>query len=78
MAVVSLPLHAGNRARALLHHTLANGDIVGRDTLGRTTIELVVDDWALDQLLTFDAGSEDLEDADSEPDADDEFDGAGI
>jgi hypothetical protein len=76
MAVVSLPLHPGAQARALLRHILANGDIVGRDTFGRTTIALAVDGWTLDQLLTFDAGSEDLEDADGEPDSDNEFDGA--
>jgi hypothetical protein len=49
-----------------------------RDTFGRTTIALAVDDWTLDQLLTFDAGSEDLEDADGEPDSDNEFDGAPV
>jgi hypothetical protein len=76
VAVVSLPLDPGAQARALLHHILANGDIVGRDTFGRTTIALAVDDWTLDQLLTFDAGSEYLEDADGEPDSDNEFDGA--
>jgi hypothetical protein len=75
MAVVAIPLHPGAQARALLHHILANGDIVGRDNFGRTTIALAVDDWTLDQLLTFDAGSEDLEDADGEPDPDNEFDG---
>jgi hypothetical protein len=76
MTVVSIPLHPSAQARALLHHILANGDIVGRETFGRRTIALAVDDWTLDQLLTFDAGSEDLEDADGEPDSDDEFDGA--
>jgi hypothetical protein len=39
-------------------------------------ITFAVDDWLLERLLTFDAGSEDLEDnGDGEPDGDAEEDG---
>ena len=44
MAIVPLPLPPGAEARALLHHLLEHGDIVGRDTAGQTIIQLVVDD----------------------------------
>jgi hypothetical protein len=53
----------------LLHHLLQHGDFVGRDTAGRTIITLAVDDWLLEQLLTFDASAEDFEEGgDREPD----------
>ena len=61
MAIVPLPLFPGAEARALLHHLLEQGDIVGKDTAGRTIIQLAVDDWALDKLMTFDAEAADLE-----------------
>jgi hypothetical protein len=67
MAIVPLSLSPGAEARALLHHILEHGDIVGRDTKGRTVLQLAVDDWALERLLTFDAEAADLEDgADAE------------
>jgi hypothetical protein len=44
---VPLPLPPGADARALLHHLLEHGDIVGRDTAGRTVNQLAVDDWTL-------------------------------
>jgi hypothetical protein len=45
---------------------------------GRVVITLAVDDWLLEQLLTFDGGAEDLEDnGDGEPDDDAEPDGPG-
>jgi hypothetical protein len=41
---------------------------VGRDTTGRTIIQLAVDDWGLERFLTFDADAADLEDGgDDEP-----------
>ena len=62
MPVTALPLNPGAQARALLRHLLDAGDIVGRDEAGRTVIQLAADDWLLDQLMTFDAGAEDVED----------------
>ena len=51
-------------------------DVVGRDAAGRTVIQLAADDWLLDQLLSFDSHSEDLEHGgDAEPDDDTEPDG---
>jgi len=75
MAIVPLSLPPGTEARALLHHLLEHGDIVGKDTWGRTIIQLAVDDWVLEKLLTTEAEAADLEDGrDAEPDADDEGD----
>jgi hypothetical protein len=69
MSVTALPLDPGAQARALLHHLLEAGDIIGRDAAGRSVIQLAADDWLLERLLTFDAGSEDFEDGDdTEPD----------
>ena len=69
MSVSALSLDPGAQARALLHHLLEAGDIVGRDAAGRVVIQLAADDWLLERLLTFDAGSEDLEyNADAEDD----------
>lgn len=43
----------------------------GQRHCGRTIIQLAVDDWTLEKLLTFDADSAELEyGADAEPDAD--------
>jgi hypothetical protein len=56
---------------------LAHGDIVGTDHAGRTVLQLAVDQWTLHQLCAFDAGSEDLEDADAEPEPD-EMDSAPV
>ena len=79
MAIVRLPLSPGAEARALLHHILEHGDIVGRDAAGRTIIQLAVDDWTLEQLMAFDAGAAELEgEGDDEPDADDEEDGPPV
>jgi len=79
MAMVPLPLSPGAEARALLHHLLEHGDIVGRDTAGRTIIQLAVDDWTLEKLMTFDTDAAELENGgDSEPDADDEEDGPPV
>ena len=76
MAIVPLPLPPGAEARALLHHLLEHGDVAGRDAAGRTIVQLSVDDWVLERLLTFDAEAADLEHGgDDEPDADDEEDG---
>ena len=36
MSIVPLPLPAHAEARALLHHLLEHGDVVGRDAAGRT------------------------------------------
>jgi hypothetical protein len=58
MAVIPLLPAPGVEARALLHHILEHGDIVGRDTTGRSIIQLAVDDWTLETLMTFDAGND--------------------
>ena len=71
MAIVPLPLSLDVEARALLHHVLEHGDIVGRDSAGRTVIQLLVDDWTLEKLMGFDVEAAELEeggDAESEPD----------
>lgn len=79
MAIVPLPLPPGVQARALLHHLLEHGDIVGRGSAGGTIIQLEVDDWFLESLMTFDVDAADLEDGgDEEPDADDEEDGPPV
>ena len=73
MAIVPLPLSLNVAARALLHHLLEHGDIVGRDTAGRTIIQLAVDDRVLETLMTFDADAAELE-----PEPDDEEDGPPV
>ena len=79
MPIVPLPLPPQAEARALLHHLLEHGDIVGRDDVGRAVVQLVVDDWTLDNLMAFDVDAAELEDqGDDEPDADDEVDGAPV
>src|SRR5918995_5629118 len=79
MSVTPLPLDPGAQARALLHHLLDRGDIIGRDSAGRAVIQLAADDWLLEQLLTFDAGAEDLEETnDAEPDVDVEPDSPAV
>jgi hypothetical protein len=79
MSVTALPLDSGDQARVLLHHLLESGDIIGRDEAGRAVIQLTADDWLLEQLMTFDAGAEDLEDGgDREPDDDRERDGPTV
>jgi hypothetical protein len=77
MSVVSIHgSDTASEARALLRFMLAHGDVVGMDHAGRTVLQLAVDQWTLDQLCAFDAGAEDLEDADAEPDQ--EMDAAPI
>jgi hypothetical protein len=79
MAIVPLPLPPGAEARALLHHLLEHGDILGKEISGRTIIQLAVDDWVLERLLSFDAEATEFEDGgDDEPDADDEEDGPPV
>jgi hypothetical protein len=73
MAIVPLPLSHHVQARALLHHLLEHGDIVGRDTTGRTIIQLAVDDRVLETLMTFDADAAELE-----PEPDEEEDGPSL
>ena len=73
MAIVPLPLPPGVEARALLHHLLEHGDIVGRDAAGRTIVQLAVDDRVFETLMTFDAEAAELE-----PEADDEEDGPPV
>ena len=73
MAIAPLPLPPGAQARVLLHHVLEHGDVVGRDTVGRTIIQLAVDDRVLETLMTFDAEAAELE-----PEADDEEDGPPV
>jgi hypothetical protein len=76
MSIVPLPLPPDAEARALLHHVLEHGDVLDRDSAGRTIIQLAVDDWVLEKLTTFDADAVELEDGgDAEVDADDEADG---
>ena len=73
MAIVPLPLSQDLQARALLHHLLEHGDVVGRYTAGRTIIQLAVDDRVLETLMTFDADAAELE-----PEPDDEEDGPPV
>jgi hypothetical protein len=75
--------HWGSRQRsprrAISGQLFEHGDIVGTDTAGRTIIQLPVDDWVLEKLMTFDVEAADLEDGgDDEPDVDDEEDGAPV
>ena len=77
MSIVPLPLPPDAEARGLLHHLLKHGDVVGKDSTGRTILQLAVDDHTLETLMSFDA--DELEDqGDDEPDADDEVDGAPV
>jgi hypothetical protein len=77
MSIVPLPLPPGAEARALLHHVLEQGDVVGRDRAGRTIIQLAVDDLVLDKLMGSDADAAEGEDGgEAEPDADNEANGA--
>jgi hypothetical protein len=70
---------AGCRGPGATPHLLERGDVVGNDTAGRTIIQLAVDDWTLERLMTFDAEAAELEDGgNSEPDADDEEDGPPV
>jgi hypothetical protein len=78
MAIVPISIDPDAEARALLRFILAHGDIVGTDHAGRTVLQLAVDPWTLDQLCAFDAGSDDLEDSDSEPEPDQEMDSTPI
>jgi hypothetical protein len=76
MTIIPLLLDPAAQARTILHHLLEHGDVAGQDAVGRTVITFAVDDWLLERLLTFDAGSEELEDnGDAEPDDDAELDG---
>ena len=76
MSIIPLLLDPGTQARTILHHLLERGDIAGSDAVGRTVITFAVDEWLLEQLLTFDAGGEELEDnGDAEPEDDTEEDG---
>jgi hypothetical protein len=68
-----LPLPPAVEARALLHHPREHGDIVGRDIAGRTIIQLAVDDWIFEKLMTFDAEAAELE-----PEPDYEEDGPPV
>jgi hypothetical protein len=69
MSIVPLPLRPDAEARALLHHLLEHGDLVGRDGAGRTVIQLAVDDCVLDKLMACDADAAELEhQGDDEPD----------
>jgi len=77
MSIVPLPLPPDAEARALLHHLLEHGDMVGRDSTGRTILQLAVDDHTLETLMSFDA--DELENqGDQEPDTDDECDGPPV
>jgi hypothetical protein len=71
MAIVPLPLPPGAEARALLHHLLEHGDVVGKDATGRTIVQLALEDWVLEKLMGFDADAAELEGGgDAEPDDD--------
>jgi hypothetical protein len=58
---------------ALLHHLLDHGDIVGRDAAGQTIIQLSVNDYVLETLMTFNAEAAELE-----PEPDGEEDGPPV
>jgi hypothetical protein len=76
---MAIALPPGAEARALLHHILEHGDLVGRDTDGRTIIQLAVEDSTLETLMAFDADAADLEDeGEGEPDDDAEEDGPAV
>ncbi|HSA82373.1 MAG TPA: hypothetical protein VLE23_16265 [Geminicoccaceae bacterium] len=62
MPITALPVDPGGQARALSHHLLEAGDIIGRDAAGRTVTQLAANDWLLDQLMTFNASAEGPED----------------
>jgi hypothetical protein len=52
----------------LLQHILEHGDMVGKDTAGRTTIQLALADALLDGLLSFGADAADSDEGgDNEP-----------
>jgi hypothetical protein len=55
-------------ARAVLAQILGTGDVLGRDTTGRTVLAVAVDDWLLDALAAFDAEPEDREPESDEDD----------
>jgi hypothetical protein len=75
MAILPLPLPPGAQARVLLHHLLEHGDVVGSDPAGRIVIQLAVDEWVYEKLMTFEAEAADLEDGgEVEPDDDVEED----
>ena len=57
----------------MLQHLLEHGDVVGRDAAGQTIIELSVDDYVLETLMTFDAEAAELE-----PEPDGEGDGPPV
>ena len=78
MAIVPLPLPPGDEARALLRELLEHGDILGRDTVGRTIIQLAVDDWTLETLMAFDADAAELEEGGTGSPIDDEEDGPPV
>jgi hypothetical protein len=48
MAIMPLPLMPGAEAHALLHHVLEHGDVVGEDAVGRTIVQLAVDDGGVE------------------------------
>jgi hypothetical protein len=56
-----------------LHHLLEHGDIVGMDAVGRTIVQLAVDDRILETLMIFDADAAELE-----PEPDEEEDGSPV
>jgi hypothetical protein len=61
MTIVSLPLDPGAHAMSLLHEVPEQDHVIGSDAAGKPIVQLAVDDWALDQLVAFDAGGEDFE-----------------
>jgi hypothetical protein len=73
MAIVPLPLPPNLAARAMLHHLLEHGHIVGRDPAGGVILQLAVDDRVLEMLMTFDADAADLE-----PEPDEEENGSPV
>lgn len=76
MSVISIHgRDSGAFAKSVLHQLLQHGDVAGRTADGRTVLQLSVDDWLLEELCTFDADAEDLEDAEGEPEPDQEFEG---
>jgi hypothetical protein len=76
MVILPLPLPPDAEARALLHHVLEHGDVVGRDRAGRRILQLAVESWVLDKLMGFDAETVEHEDGgDAEPDADERVQG---
>jgi hypothetical protein len=62
MSIVPLPLPPDAEARALLHHVLEHGDVVGQDPVAGWPSGWRWTDWTINQLMGFEAEASDFED----------------